>query len=317
MAKKIFRRDRESSLITREKIRNYYLLKYFNLYMNLYDFDGIDYQQKDFLLRKMWSEGKLAFFVLKSASETISSQKYPAGSLIITPFAATTLNIYDYPVKVNLIRLKDANFIPVSPQIVDEDVVIGYAQRNKRPILDMVSFLIEKICDVEMTLRTALKSQKLPWVVGYSPETELQRQVISDMLEQDEPQLFMEIENVNNFKALSSGAPYICDKLYQLRESYENELREYFGINNLGINEKKEHLIGDEINVNNEQIMRSGECLFDTLNELCERIRDVLGYNISIRYNKPLIDDIDDIDENDNPKEKGEQEKGEQEDEIA
>ena len=292
MGKQIFRKGKNSSLIIREEIKNYYLLKYFNLYMNLYDFDGIDYQQKDFILRKMWATGKLAFFVLKQDEETISSQVYPKGSLIITPFAATTLNIYDFPVLVSLIRLKDAPFIPTKPQLVDKDVVIGYAQRNKRPILDMVEFIIDKICDVEMTLRTALKSQKLPWVVGYSPETELQRQVISDMLDQDEPTLFMEIENVNNFKALSSGAPYICDKLYQLRESYENELREYFGINNLGINEKKEHLIGDEINVNNEQIMRSGECLFDTLNELCERIRDVLSYDIKIRYNKPLVDDV-------------------------
>ena len=299
MGKQIFRRGKNSSLIIREEIKNYYLLKYFNLYMNLYDFDGIDYQQKDFILRKMWATGKLAFFVLKQDEETISSQVYPKGSLIITPFATTTLNIYDFPVLVSLIRLKDASFIPTKPQLVDKDVVIGYAQRNKRPILDMVEFIIDKICDVEMTLRTALKSQKLPWVVGYSPETELQRQVISDMLDQDEPTLFMEIENVNNFKALSSGAPYICDKLYQLRESYENELREYFGINNLGINEKKEHLIGDEINVNNEQIMRSGECLFDTLNELCERIRDVLGYDIKIRYNKPLVDDVSEESEED------------------
>ena len=299
MGKQIFRRGEKSSLITREEIKNYYLLKYFNLYMNLYDFDGIDYQQKDFILRKMWATGKLAFFVLKQDEKTISSQVYPKGSLIITPFAATTLNIYDFPVLISLIRLKDASFIPTKPQLVDKDVVIGYAQRNKRPILDMVDFIVEKICDVEMTLRTALKSQKLPWVVGYSPETELQRKVVSDMLNQDEPTLFMEIDNVNNFKALKSDAPYICDKLYQLRESYENELREYFGINNLGINEKKEHLIGDEINVNNEQIMRSGECLFDTLNELCERIRDVLGYDIKIRYNKPLVDDVSEESEED------------------
>ena len=45
--------------------------------------------------------------------------------------------------------------------------------------------------------------------------------------------------------------------------------------------------------------MRSGECLFDTLNELCERIRDVLGYDIKIRYNKPLVDDVSEESEED------------------
>lgn len=304
MAKKIIRKDSESSIITRKRVKDYYLLKYYNLYMNLYDFEGIDYQQKDFFLRKMWADGKLAFFVLKNEEETITSETYPSGSLVLCPFAASTLNIYDYPVMVNLIRLRDVRFIPVAPQKVDKDVVIGYAQRNKRPILEMVNFIIDKICDVEMTLRTALRSQKMPWVVGYSPETELQRQVISDMLNEDEPNLFMEIENVNNFKALVSGAPYICDKLYQLRESYENELREYFGVNNLGINEKKEHLISSEIDVNNEQIQRSGECLFDSLNEICERINDVLGYNIKIKMNKPESTEMDySIDEDKGDKE--------------
>ena len=287
MSKKIFRRDKYSSLLTRDEIRNYYLLKYFNIYMNLYDFEGLDYQQKDFFLRKMWSEGKLAFFTLKENGESITTEKYPAGSLVITPYAATRLNIYDFPVEVTLIRLKDASFIPLKPQRVDEDVVIGFAQRNKRPVVDMVLPIIEKICNAEMTLRTALKSQKMPWVVGYSPETELQRKVIADNLEADEPTLFMEIENVNNFKALVSGAPYICDKLYQLIESYENQLREFFGVNNLGINEKKEHLIGDEINVNNEQVQRSGECLFDSMNEIWDRVRDVLGYEVKMTLNKP------------------------------
>ena len=287
MAKKVIRYDEKSSIIDRNRVRTYYTLKYYNLYMNLYDFDGLDYQQKDYFLKKMWADGKLAAGLIKVGQESLITGDFPEGQLYLCPFAANTLNIYDYPVLVSLIRTKPVDFIPLKPQMVDKDIVIGYAQRNKRPVMEMVKFIIDKICDVEMTLRTALKSQKMPWVIGYTPENELQRKVISENLDQDEPSLFMEVEDINNFKALVSGAPYICDKLYQLRESYENELREYLGVNNLGIAEKKEHLIGDEINVNNEQVQRSGECLYDNLNEFCERIRDVLGYPISIKLNKP------------------------------
>ena len=287
MAKKVIRYDEKSSIIDRNRVRTYYTLKYYNLYMNLYDFDGLDYQQKDYFLKKMWADGKLAAGLIKVGQESLITGDFPEGQLYLCPFAANTLNIYDYPVLVSLIRTKPVDFIPLNLQMVDKDVVIGYAQRNKRPVMEMVKFIIDKICDVEMTLRTALKSQKMPWVIGYTPENEIQRKVISENLDQDEPSLFMEVEDINNFKALVSGAPYICDKLYQLRESYENELREYLGVNNLGIAEKKEHLIGDEINVNNEQVQRSGECLYDNLNEFCERIRDVLGYQISIKLNRP------------------------------
>lgn len=289
MAKKIIRKDEYSSIIDRNKVRTYYQLKYYNLYMNLYDFEGLDYQQKDYFLRKMWSDGKLAAGIVKVGQESIVTGDFPNGQVYFCPFAANTLNMYDYPVLVSLINTKGVKFIPNEPQMIDKDVVIGYAQRNKRPVLEMVNFIISKICDVEMTLRTALKSQKMPWVIGYTPENELQRKVISENLDQDEPSLFMEVEDINNFKALVSGAPYICDKLYQLRESYENELREYLGVNNLGIAEKKEHLIGDEINVNNEQVQRSGECLYDNLREFCERIQEVLGYPITIKLNRPDV----------------------------
>ena len=97
----------------------------------------------------------------------------------------------------------------------------------------------------------------------------------------------MEVEDINQFKAIVSGANYNCDKLYNLKQCYENEIKEYLGINNLGINEKKEHLIGDEINVNQEIVESHGECFLDCLKEFCERIKDVLGYDVSVEVNKP------------------------------
>lgn len=282
MAKRVFKRDDGGALITRSTIKSYYLLKYYNLFLNGYKFTGLDYQQKDFLLRKMWALGRIACFRLSS-----ETPNHPQGEIVFCPFATATLNIYDYPVKVSLIKLKNVNFIPAKLQTVDKDVVIGYAQRNKHSVMEMVLPLIEKIVDVEMTLRTSLKSQKTPWLVGYSPETEQQRQIIKENLESDEPYLFLEMEDINQFKAIVSGANYNCDKLYNLKQCYENEIKEYLGINNLGVNEKKEHLIGDEINVNQEIVESHGECFLDCLKEFCERIKDVLGYEVTVELNKP------------------------------
>ena len=282
MAKRVFKRDDGGALITRSTIKSYYLLKYYNLFLNGYKFTGLNYQQKDFLLRKMWALGRIACFRLSNATP-----KHPQGEIVFCPFATATLNIYDYPVEVSLIKLKNVSFIPTSLQRVDEDVVIGYAQRNKHSVMEMVLPLIEKIVDVEMTLRTSLKSQKTPWLVGYSPETEQQRQIIKENLESDEPYLFLEMEDINQFKAIVSGANYNCDKLYNLKQCYENEIKEYLGINNLGVNEKKEHLIGDEINVNQEIVESHGECFLDCLKEFCERIKEVLGYEVTVELNKP------------------------------
>lgn len=293
MAKRVFKRDDGGALLTRSTIKSYYLLKYYNLFLNGYKFTGLNYQQKDFLLRKMWALGRIACFRLSTATT-----KHPQGEIVFCPFGTATLNIYDYPVDVSLIKLKNVSFIPTSLQKVDKDVVIGYAQRNKHSVMEMVLPLIEKIVDVEMTLRTSLKSQKTPWLVGYSPETEKQRQIIKENLDSDEPYLFLEIEDINQFKAIVSGANYNCDKLYNLKQCYENEIKEYLGINNLGVNEKKEHLIGDEINVNQEIVESHGECFLDCLKEFCERIKEVLGYEVTVELNKPDSIEYKEEDEN-------------------
>lgn len=289
MAKRVFRREDDGgALVTRESLKSYYILKYFNLFINGYKFTGIDYQQKDFILRKMWAVGRIACFKLKDIKgKDILTEQHPQGELVFCPYAVSKLNIYDYPIEVSLIKLKNVSFIPTSLQVVDKDVVIGFAQRNKHSVLEMVMPLINKIVDVEMVLKTNLKAQKTPWIVGYTPETEEQRKNIKNNLDNDEPYLFMEVEDINQFKAIVSGANYNCDKLYNLKQCYENEIKEYLGINNLGINEKKEHLIGDEINVNQEIVESHGECFLDCLKEFCERIKKVLGYDVSVEVNKP------------------------------
>ena len=297
MAKRVFKRNIDgATTITRESLKAYYLLKYFNLFMNAYKFPTLNYQQKDFLLRKMWSLGRIACFRLSDKTE-----KHPQGEVVFCPFAVQTLNIYDYPVDVSLIKLKNVSFIPTETQKVDEDVVIGYAQRNKHSVMEMITPLIDKLVDVEMVLRTALKSQKTPWLVAYTPETEQQKQKIQNNLESDEPYLFLEMEDSNSFKAIVSGANYNCDKLYNLKQCYENEIKEYLGINNLGVNEKKEHLIGDEISVNEEIVESHGECFLDCLKEFSERVKEVLKFDMPVELNKPdSIEYNEDEEEDDN-----------------
>lgn len=295
MAKRVFKRDTGGAVVTRESIKAYYILKYFNLFMNGYKFTGLNYQQKDFLLRKMWSLGRIAAFRLSGPTE-----KHPQGEIVLCPFATSTLNIYDFPVLVSLIKLKNVKFIPTKLQEVDKDVVIGFAQRNKHSVMEMVLPLIEKIVDVEMTLRTSLKSQKTPWLVGYSPETEEQKNIIKNNLDSDEPYLFLEMDDINQFKAIVSGANYNCDKLYNLKQCYENEIKEYLGINNLGVNEKKEHLIGAEVDVNQEIVESHGECFLDCLKEFCERIQEVLGYQVKVELNKPDSLEYNEDEEEDN-----------------
>lgn len=293
----------EKSTFTRQDVYQFYLNKYFNLYMNSFKWNGLDYQQIDFLMRRFWADGRIAAFMLKGKdNRPITNEEHPNGVLVFTPYAPSTFNLYDYPVDVTLINKRGVNFIPTTLQRVDEDVVLGYAQRNKKSVFALVDFYIKKIVDIEMTIKTNLKAQKTPWLIGVSAESENKMNNLRDNLDEDEPYLFLNLEETNNAKSLLSGAPYTIDKLYNQKCAYENELREYLGINNMGVNEKKEHLITSEIDNNNQMTSCSEDCFYDVANEFCERIKKVFGYEISVELNRPeeevYIDEGDNEDEN-------------------
>lgn len=267
-----------SSIITNIKNKNrfFYLEKYFNLFMNKYQIEGCDYQEENYILRRMWADGSLWAFKLK---ETVGSDMKPAGLNVFTPYAVSMFNIYDYPIYVNCENVRGATFIPSTPQRVDEDGVILYAQRDKKSVYSMVEVYIDKIVNAEVAIYLNLQVQKTPWLIGTSPEEKEKVENLTSKILSDDPALFLELEEIDRAKALVSGAPYIIDKLYQYKNDVENELREYLGFNNLGTTEKKEHLIVDEVQSNNEVINASEDVFVDTINESFDRFNALYKTN--------------------------------------
>ena len=77
------------------------------------------------------------------------------------------------------------------------------------------------------------------------------------------------------------------DKLDAYKKQLENDLKEYLGINNMGITEKKEHLINSEVDSNNDIVDISRASIIDTLNTYFENANKVLGTNLKAVYNAP------------------------------
>lgn len=266
----------------RDELEFMYLNKYYNLYMNNFKISTVDYQMKDYILRKFWADGTLAEFKL---NETEGSTDYPAGLPVFCPYAPSRFNLYDYPIDVSLINIRGVSFIPATIQKVDKDVILLYAQRNKKSIYSIVSVYVGMIVDIEMVIKINLMVQKSPWIIGTSPEGQFKAEELANKILDDNPFLFLELEEIDKAKALISGAPYIIDKLYNLKSCRENELREYLGISNLGVIEKKEHLTNDEIASNNDITKLFEDSLLDTMQESFDRGNKLFGFNIKIELN--------------------------------
>lgn len=298
MSKKKVKAIKMDSNMMRESIRHNLINKYYNLWMNSLRFPdkAITYQQIEFVMRKFWGEGSVAAFKEKAT-----------GVPVFTTFAAMEYNTYDWPIKVQLINPRGVAFIPNNPQQVDIDCVIGYAQRNKKPIRDIVEYYVDRIVNVDMVININLQVHKTPWIIAADPMTKQRIEEFMNQIENDEYKLFISSDESNLFNSLQSGAQYIIDKLYQYKCALENELDEYLGINNMGLAEKKEHLITAEVNTNNDMIERCGECIYDSIKDFFIRFKDFSGLDCIPDINKPDYTYIDDGTDDENDDKEGEE----------
>lgn len=273
------KKRRKDNLAFRKKLRMFYMNKYYNIFQTRIHFPTLDYQQKEYVLRQFWSIGTIACFHLK---ETIGSDESPNGILVFTEWGGYNYNIYDYPVDVTLINKRGVKWIPSTPQKVDRDVVLGFIQKNKKPIEPFVSEIVDKIVECEISIYQNLQAIRTPMMIPISPEDEATIKRITSDMEEGKPFIFIPIESYDRIKAFNSGAVYNIDKLYNYKCSLENELREFLGIQNLGVGEKKEHLISNEIEQNDQITQFSKNAFFVCLKEFSEQVKTVFGYDLPI-----------------------------------
>lgn len=100
--------------------------------------------------------------------------------------------------------------------------------------------------------------------------------------------------NPNSIQALITGAPYVADKLYELKQNIWNEVLTFLGVPNVQMN-KKERLITDEVNRGLGGVFASRYSGLLSRQQACEQINDMFGLNLSVEYrNESEADNVKD-----------------------
>lgn len=89
--------------------------------------------------------------------------------------------------------------------------------------------------------------------------------------------------NPNAFTVLKTDAPYVADKLYQLKTQIWNEALTYLGISNINIT-KKERLITDEVTRNQGGTIASRYSRLQARREACKKINEMFELDIWCDY---------------------------------
>lgn len=289
MSKKNIRKTNLYAAEQRAAMYDYYHCLFYNLWMGKFTIKGMNYRQNDFFMRKLWSEGSVAIFRKKYMDDGEDAVGLAQWS------AVDYYDGLDMPTIAQFVQNRGDMSIPLEPQVIDRECVVGWAQRSHRPICATMDLYASKLASIDMLISINEKVQKMPWLVNVPEGGEQKIREMYNALDNDEPVLFLDMDGVD-LRALISGAPYNLDKLYNYRQAYLNDALTFLGVNNLGNVEKKERLISDEVNHNNDLIRSNNDNFKNPINEFLKRANDVLGFNFELVENKTYTpEDTDDF----------------------
>lgn len=263
---------RDNVYATFDRIKNIYVNRYFNLFMKYFEFEGLDDNQEDYLMRKFWDTGTIAAFSIKHTDD-----------IGLTQYSTQKWNMYDLPDTVLLINKWNVPFMPNTPQVVDKDVVIGWINANHKALKDVVISYAERMAQVDMVINTNLQIHKMPFLVAVDPtNVDKVKDILARILD-NQIAVFTDIDDINLLQTYSTDAPYIIDKLYAYKQQLESELMTIMGLDNMVSDPTKYQLTVDQENSNNSMINASRETMLDCIKKFCDKVGEVLGKQISVK----------------------------------
>lgn len=158
------------------------------------------------------------------------------------------------------------------------------------PTVQDTLYYVTKIVEVQRVIDTQLQLLKTPYIVKSTDKQVLTMKNILSKKEDGEVAIFVSNDiNPEAFTIFPTPTDYTIDKLYDYKRKLINEYYALFGYNN-NPEEKKERLIVDEVNANNEQTENGYVgVMYQMRKEAVDKINEMYGLNITVEVKRQRL----------------------------
>lgn len=161
----------------------------------------------------------------------------------------------------------------------------NYLRTNS--LLD-IEMYARRIYELERTIDVNVKQQKTPKIIQCNENQRLVMRNLYMQYDGNEPYIFGDKNlDLNNVKVFDTTAPYVADKLNQLKREIFNEALTYLGISNVNI-QKKERLLSDEVTRNMGSIEAQKFTRLNARKDACAKINKMFNLNIDVEYREDI-----------------------------
>ena len=185
-------------------------------------------------------------------------------------------NVYNEPLTYRAIGIN------YNKEYDRDDCVLVENNKMRLATDPFIMFYINKLTEAERTMDVNVKANKTPYVFAVDDKDVLTFKRIFQQIDGNVPAIYADRGlNLDSIAVLQTGVKFLCNDLMDYKKSVENELLTFLGENNLPT-DKKERLITDEANSNNQLIKSFSELQLEARQRAVEKINKKYGLNITV-----------------------------------
>lgn len=220
------------------------------------------------------------------------------------------INIYGLPTKLNCFAYNYQSirklYTGLNPLLTErqkekkenEECILVMNNWDRIPTSLTLELFAYRLYEAERTADVNIKSQKFPIMVIVDEKQRLMMENLYSQFDGNQPFIFGDKDQLGGdmLRSVNTGAPFIADKLMNYKKEIWNEALQFLGVNSIML-EKKERMITDEANSNNEVINLNLQSYLAPRQEACKQFNEKFGLTgtdkeISVRVRSDLYNTI-------------------------
>lgn len=257
----------DTQMATNLNLYHDYLDRLLNIAYSMFEWEGLpEGINERYLEKSLHLNGQVLFF------------ESPEFGYLTLRFVGSNLNVYeeftDYRVHTSTGHAWERN---------DKNAVAIWNNPQKKATYLTLQLYAEKLYECDSVIRTNIKAMKTPVLIIGTKQQQLTLKNLYMQYDGNEPVIYGDKGlDLNSINVLKTDAPFIADKITQLKHDVWSECLTYLGINSTTV-DKKERLVADEAKANEDHSEHNVQVMLKERQEACKRINEMFGLNVSVK----------------------------------
>ena len=236
--------------------------------------NGID---EKWIERFLFTEGKAMFFNDEEKGFMVTKTAY--GGM---------LNYYDEPTKLTPFGTNYTNQKPREMYPFGNECVLIRNNDEMIPTAYTLQLYALRLAEITRTIDINIEAQQTPVLITCTEKQRFSLMQAYRKWKGHEPVIVTDknLGTAEAIQVMKADAPIVFDKLQIEKHEIWNEAMTFLGINNANMN-KRERLVDDEVQANNEQIQLSASVMLKSREKAAEQINEVFGLNVKVSLRDP------------------------------